>query len=465
MTFVNRADELAQLDRWFATPGAGMGVVWGRRRVGKSVLLRQWVRGRRAVVHVARNRAPQDELRALGGAVAAVATLPHRDLSARPFLDWDDAFDALAELANPEPLVLVIDEFPELLKSTPGLESALRSIWERVEATSNLRLILCGSAVRAMGAVQEPSAPLYNRMTLRLQVHPFRVNEVSAMLPRASALDRAAAWGVCGGLPYYLARWDDAEDFTSNLRNLFTSDSAVLQTEGEFVLATEEVIGGAGERLPEQVIRAIAGGRTSFSEVKSAIRTLPTRVLSELERNRMIAKVLPVTSRDGKLTYYRVVDNFLAFWLALIEPHRPAIEQGLGESILPVIVEAFDDYMGVRWEEAVRAHVRAEAVAGRLRPHVVAVGEYWNTQAGPNEDPCQLDVVALVGRSRTVGLVGEAKWAKKKSAVGVLADIQRKATQARLDLVDDVQWLVAARDQVTHVPAGVLAVTAHEIFA
>ena len=152
-------------------------------------------------------------------------------------------------------------------------------------------------------------------------------------------------------------------------------------------------------------------------------------------------------------------------WLTLVEPHRPAIEQGLGESILPVIVSSFDDFMGARWEEAVREHVRIEASAGRLLPEAVAVGEFWKTQAGPTDDPCQLDIVALVGRSRKVALAGEVKWGAKQSAPALVANVRRKVEQARLDTVDDVQWLVAARDLVTRVPSGVLSVTAHEVFA
>jgi len=270
---------------------------------------------------------------------------------------------------------------------------------------------------------------------------------------------------VCGGSPYYLARWDDSLDFRDNVRQLFCSDSAMLLGEGEFVLATEDIVGGGGERLPERVIRTISAGRTSFSDIGSAVGTLPTRALVELERNRLIAKVAPVTSPSGKLTYYRIADNFLAFWLTLVEPHRPAIEQGLGESILPVMIASFDDFMGARWEEAVREHIRIEASAGRFAPEIVAVGEFWKTQAGPADDPCQLDVVALVGRSRKVALAGEVKWGAKRSAGALVATMRRKVEQAQLDTVDDVQWLVSARDVVTGVPSGVLSVTAHEVFA
>jgi AAA+ ATPase superfamily predicted ATPase len=463
--FVNREQELAALERWWETPGAGLSVVWGRRRVGKSWLLRHWADGKRAVVHVARNQPAGAELAALAAGLAAVAPTARRDLLARPFHDWDDAFDVLAEAAAGERLLVIVDEFPELLKASPGLESALRAIWERVDGTCQLKVVLCGSAVRAMEAVQQQDAPLFNRMTLRLQVHPFRVQEIGRMLPAASPLERAAAWGVCGGMPFYLAAWDDDQPFRANVQRLFCNDHALLLGEGEFVLATEDIAGGGRERLPEQVLRAVAGGSTSFTAVRSAVRALPTRVLSDLEGLRLLRRVQPVTERPStKLSYYRIADNFLAFWLTVIERYRPAIEQGLGRQVLDVVLAEFDDFMGARWEDALRDHVRALAADGRLPGGIVDVGEVWRRQTGPQEDPCQLDLVAVAGRRREVAVLGEAKWAKRRSAGQLIADVRRKATEASLQLAPEPVYVACARDVLTNVPAGTLTVTAHDIF-
>jgi AAA+ ATPase superfamily predicted ATPase len=227
----------------------------GRRRVGKSQLLRHWALDKHSVVHVARNRAPAEELAALSQAVATIVLGTRRDLIARPFHDWDDAFDFLAAASASEPLLIVIDEFPELLKSSPTLESALRAIWERIDGTCQPRLILCGSAVRVMEALQTQDAPLFNRMTLRLQVNPFRPSEMAKMLPAASPLERAAAWGVRGGMPFYLSAWDENLKFRDNIAKLFCNEHALLLSEGEFVLATE----GYSRRAS----RSVAGAGTA----------------------------------------------------------------------------------------------------------------------------------------------------------------------------------------------------------
>ncbi|HWL44864.1 MAG TPA: ATP-binding protein [Ilumatobacter sp.] len=463
--FVNRTDELAALDAWWKRPGSALGIVWGRRRVGKSWLLKHWASDRRAVFHVASNQAPLDELASLSRAVAAVVSPRRRDLAIRPFVDWDDAFETLADLADAEPLLVVIDEFPELFKVIPGFDSRLRAIWERIDGTSQLKLVLCGSAVRSMEAIQAQDAPLFNRTTLRLLVQPFRPHEVSAILPAATPVERAAAWGVCGGMPYYLGAWDGSVGLRDNVERLFCHEHALLLNEGELVLANEEAVGGGRERLPEQVLRAIASGRSGFSDIKSVINTLPTRVLDHLAAVRLVDKVQPVTERpDNRRSYYRIADNFLAFWLTVIERHRPAIEQGLGPNVVGVVLEAFDDYMGARWEEALREHVRHLAAIGSLTD-LVQVGEFWLRQVRPNEDPCQLDLVGLAGRRREVAVIGEAKWARRRSAHTLVGEMQRKAVEARLQLAAHPVWVACAREQLTNVPANCLAVTAADIFA
>lgn len=464
--FVNRVEEIAALDAWSRKSGSAMAVVWGRRRVGKSQLLRHWSKDKRAIMHVARNSALADELAEFSRSVQAVVKGTRRDLNARPFIDWDDLFDFLADASAREPLVIIIDEFPELLKSSPGLESTIRSIWDRIADICKLRLILCGSAVRAMEALQTQDAALFNRMTLRLQVHPFNPSEVAPMLPMTSALDRAAAWGVCGGMPFYLSAWEESQSFRQNVGRLFCNEHALLLNEGSFVLATEDVAGGKRDRLPEQVLRAVSGGSTSFSAIGSLIKTQPTRVLADLEQLRLLQRVQPVTEpQTTKLSYYRIADNFLSFWLTVIEKHRAAIDQGLGKSVLNVVVQEFDDFMGERWEEALRKHIVAMVSRGEIAEDVVAVGEYWNRQVGPQQDPCQLDVIAIAGRSKKVALIGEAKWAKKYDGARMLKGVTTKASLAKLNLVEKPTWVLCTRDEVTNLPENCLSITAHDIFA
>jgi uncharacterized protein len=464
MVFVNRQAELAALDDWWARPGPQLGVVWGRRRVGKSYLLAHWSRDRRAVYHVARNRPPMHELVALSQAAQPLLAGGRRDLARRPFTDWDDVFDTLAEAATREPLLFVLDEVSELIQADSRLPSALRAIWERMTGTK-LRLLLCGSAVRTMEALQRERAPLYGRATLRLRLQPFTPHQSSALLPGMTAAERAKAWGVCGGMPFYLGLWDGRASTRTNLTRLFCAEHALLLNEGELVLSTED-FAGSRERLPGRLLRAIAGGSTRFSELRQALGTDPTRVLQATQDLDLVQRVEPVRSgSDSRRALYRIGDNFLAFWLAVVEPHRPAIAQGLGSEIAKAMERQLDDFMGDRWEEAFRAHLVRVAPDLGLPEPVVQVGRFWKQRTSDQDDPSEMDAVVLVGRGRRVALVGEAKWSRTEDGRRLTRALSRKLALSGLPTTAEPRYAICAREAVSNADSDVLVITAADIFA
>jgi AAA+ ATPase superfamily predicted ATPase len=418
------------------------------------------------VFHVARNRSESEELAELSSAAASVIELPRRRLRKTLFRDWDEAFDHFAAAAETEPLVVIIDELPELIHANPRVESALRAIWERMRDTK-LRLLLCGSAVRTMEALQEERAPLFGRATLRMHVRPFAPHEAAQMLPDLVSMERARVWGVCGGMPLYLSLWDQQATFEDNLAMLVARPGGILLTEGELILATEDFAGGRRERIPEQVLRAIAAGRTRFGELKQALGTDPTRALAALQGLDLIERMQPVGSRvDPRGSYYRVQDNFLAFWLAVVEPHRSAIVRGHSR-VATIIGRQFDHFMGDRWEEAFRTHlIHALADDERVQP-MVDLGRFWKPRVATEEDPCEMDAVGLTGIERRLSLAGEAKWARSEDGRRVLRTLQRKVVTSGLlrDADPDPLYVICAREEVSgDLPAETLVVTAEDIF-
>jgi AAA+ ATPase superfamily predicted ATPase len=457
VSFVNREVELEQLGAWGSRRDSGIAIVWGRRRVGKTALIQQFAGSRPAIFHTGGGRPASAELAALSRAAAPLLGGAERDLAIRPFADWDDALETLAFAARRDPLLLVLDEFPALVETSPELPSLIRAAWDRFGSGTKLKLLLCGSAVRVMEAMQEERAPLYGRLDLAMLLHPFRPHEAARMLPSLSPSRRALVWGLVGGMPLYLSWWDQGASVRSNLARLACTPGGPLLNEGQLVLATE----GEGGDLARQVLYAIATGRTKFNEIEQEIRADPARTLDRLVALRLVERLVPVTEdpRRTRRRIYRLADNFLAFWLGLLDRYRPEIERGLGESVLPVLEESIDDHMGSPWEDAFRDHLRRLAVAGELEDGIVAVGPFWTAAA----DPAEIDAVALAGRGRQAVLLGEAKWSKRVSAPGLRAELERKA-QFLPRLAEAPRYAICARERVDGAD-DVLAVTAADIFS
>ncbi|MGH9070103.1 MAG: ATP-binding protein, partial [Acidimicrobiales bacterium] len=377
-----------------------------------------------------------------------------RDLDARPYVSWDEAIESLASHGGEAPILLVLDEFPELVRSDPSLESVLRSAADRLGSRSPLRILICGSAVSIMESLSEERRPLFGRLGLRLPVHPFRPHEAAQMLTMLAPAERALVWGLVGGVPLYLSWWDQNISVGANLAELVCTPGGRLLNEGHLLLATE----GDSAGLSGPVLTAIATGRTRFSEIRDAVRTDPSRTLERLASLRLVERVVPITERAARSrrVSYRVMDNFLAFWLRLVDPYRAEIDRGLGSSILPVLIKSLDDFMGDRWEEAFREHLRRLASSGELGD-VVAVGSFWSGGAD------EIDAVCLAGRERAAVLVGEAKWTRQVQAPALESALARKAA-ALPSVRHPLRMALCARDAVVGAAPGTLTVTAADVF-
>lgn len=319
-----------------------------------------------------------------------------------------------------------------------------------------LRILLCGSATRIMERIQQERSPLYGRIDLRLLLHPLRPHEAAAMLTRLTPSDRALVWGLVGGVPQYLKWWDTADALQQNLERLVCTPGGLLLTEGAYVLATE----GSSSDLARQILSAVAAGRTRYNEIEAAVRTAPARVLESLIELRLLERVCPVTENPSRSRnkIYRIADNFLAFWLGVVERYRTEIERGLGGTILPVLIDELSDFMGPRWEEAFRLHLRRLAADGALRADVVAIGPYWAS----SPTPLEIDAVVLAGRSRRAVLVGEAKWARRADGGLLYRELVRKASHLPR-VADDVTFAICAREEVRGV-GPTMKITAADIF-
>jgi uncharacterized protein len=458
--FVNRVDELAALRAWWDRPNARPALVWGRRRVGKTALLQHFAASTEApvVFHTGTGETAAAEIATLSRQVAAAVPDGMRDLAAAPYESWRDLLDHLARAARDSRVLLVLDEFPELIASSPALPGILRAFLDEVHGHTQLRIIFSGSAIRTIEEMREYRAPLYGRFDLTLQLHQFRPHEAALMLSDLSPADRARVYGIAGGTPLYLSWWDQHASITENLLELAGRPGSPLLTEGLLVMATEV---GAGEHTMS-VLTAIAAGRTKHSEIKDVIGADPTRTLDRLVELRIIERLLPVTEQGtrSRRRIYRIFDNYLSFYLGPLMRFRAEIERGLGKTIVSSLNAFLDKHMGQVYEEAFREYLRRIANEGALGEGVVAVGPWWS-----DDSQQEIDAVVLAQRelTRIPVLAGECKWASRVDAVRIKAGLIRKAAVMTPD-AEQLGYVVCAREAVEHADSQTRTVTAADIF-
>jgi len=400
MEFLDREDERARVCRVLDGREGAFACLYGRRRCGKSRLLRECVKGRAdCLYHVA----DRSERAAQVARFVAEAAARWPAMRAAATGDWGMALDLWAAVA-PRGSMLVLDEFPYLVETCPELPSILQRVVDGLAETGR-KIIVCGSSQRMMqGFVLKANEPLYGRAAEILPIRPLPFGWLKRAFPKASASERLRMWGAWGGVPRYWELQQESKTLVEALqRNL--SPLGVLRREPEFLLMDE--VGDVAQA--STVLAFIGEGAHRVSEIAGRMGRSATdlsRPLQRLTELELITREQPFgTDARGKKSLYRIADPFLDFWFTFVRP-RWSQETFLDTKEDQVRFEqAYQVHLGGVWERLVR-----ETLARRPLPDSGVrwrnVSRWWGS--GSDHAPMELDVVAESEDGKTL-LVGEAK--------------------------------------------------------
>jgi AAA+ ATPase superfamily predicted ATPase len=420
--FLDRAAERTRLEEWWVGSERMPVNLYGRRRVGKSWLLRRFAHGKPAVLLVAERLAPGAQLARFAGVLAPLQGGVVPDLP-----DVATLLRTLFRLARNEPLLAVIDEFPWLLGTTqPEVErtlSAIQAVMEDERDASKLKLIVCGSAVAQMEAMQSERNPLHGRL-IRLEIRPLDLGRAAEFLPGHDPVGRFERYAISGGMPRYLAAVGSGRLKDAVCQQILQPD-APLWNEGRTIV---------GQELREPavhfaVLEELAAGEKEMGEIAGALR-LPggtvSKYLSTLESLRLVSRRLPLgaspTARGG---HWVLGDPFLRFWFRFVFPYQADLEAGLAPADLfdTEISPALAGHIAPMFEDACRAHARHTFGTTATR-----VGRWWGNalhalRRSGDRSSEEIDIVGMA-RGR-VTLIGEAKWTTAPMGPTVLRDLER----------------------------------------
>jgi AAA+ ATPase superfamily predicted ATPase len=372
VTFLNRTDDLEILgDSWEAASSTGQFfVLWGRRRVGKTELLTHFARDKRAFYFEATDATERTQLRNLSEELALVSG---NDLYREaPFPTWSAALEGIAQYVGARRTLVVLDEFQFLAARQRELPTLLSTWLRKTGRRLPVLFVIAGSEV-SFFREDVLGGQLYGRRTGQLRLRPFSHLDAALFVPHFSPEDKVRTYAVCGGMPYYLATFDDDRPFEENILRNILYRGGLLHEEAELLLRQEL----ADPLNYFSVLEAVARGATRTSQV--AARTgleVPqvSQTLRTLERLELVEQRRPVTaSPTSSKTSWALLDGFLDFSFRFVEPYRSRLRTRdearahLRTTVLPQL----DHFVSKpAWERICQHHMRDAENAK-------AVGAWW----------------------------------------------------------------------------------------
>ncbi|WP_231618635.1 ATP-binding protein [Nonomuraea sp. SBT364] len=412
--FIGRSRELASLGRFLARVGTGDRpgraiLMRGRRRVGKSRLAEEFIR-RSGVPGFFYTAAQEPFPEQLAGFVAdaAASELPGAALfDEQAPTSWDSALRLLAQaVPQDSPSIVVIDELPFLIAQDPHLEGRLQRLFDREFSRRPVLLLLIGSDLSVMEAINQYDRPFYMRAS-EMIVEPLTPADVAERL-RLPAAETMDAYLITGGFPMILDEWPAGASLRTFLDAAVPDATSALTVSGERALAAEF----PADAQARVLLKAIGSGQRTYSSISRAAAGIPStsikRGLQILMDKRMVRAELPLSTRPSRETRYHITDAHLRFWLSFIEPGLPYVYRGRGDLALERIRRSWAAWRGMAVEPLVRESLRR--MEG-MPDGTGAVGGYWTRSNDPEIDLVGADREPI---AKTITLLGSIKWLENR---------------------------------------------------
>ena len=377
MKFYGREQQQKKLKRVLVKNELQIALIYGRRRVGKSELIKQCLLSEDVpkLNYECKQTTELNNVESLSTLISENFGLP-----ALGFGSMETLLDYLFQRAEKEQLILVLDEYPYLRETVTGIDSILQSLIDRYKDTTHLKLVLCGSYVEIMKSLLARENPLYGRVDLAIDLKPMDYYESAMFYPSFSSEDKVRLYSVFGGIPYYNRLIDPALSVRENIQELISTPGARLENEVSMYLKSEiSKIANANE-----VFEALSKGFSKYSDLlsQSHVSSGPTLVdvLEKLIRMEVVEKQAPINDADNRRkSGYFIVDNLSLFYYRYIFrflSQRNVLDEDVFYD--RYINEDFEtQYVPRIFENICKQYLIRQNRAGKIEPPFDKIGKYY----------------------------------------------------------------------------------------
>ena len=436
MKFIDREQEMDTLMDEYNREGSSLIIMYGRRRVGKTKLISEFIKEKNALYFLA---SQESEVQNRNLFKEKVADFINSDLLHNATVsDWDTIFKAVIETKFQTKPIIVIDEFQYIGKSNKAFPSIMQRIWDTILKDKSVMLILCGSLITMMKEqTLEYSSPLYGRRTAQIRLKQIPFSYYEKYFPNKSYKELVEMYAVTGGVPKYIESFRNEKDIYCAIKKHVLSPSSYLYDEPHFLLQQEVAEIGSYFSL----IKTIAAGNSKLSAIASSLQLPQTRLtkylktlidLDILEREVPITEENPDKSKKG---LYRIKDNFIKFWFAFIYPNLSFLESDNAQIVMDKIKKSFiSGQVSFVYEDVCRQKMW-QMNAGGMWPFTFSkIGRYWDSNT-------EIDIAAIDPDGKNL-ILGECKYWKEPMGINILSALEEKAKNVSWNKNGRKTWFV-----------------------
>ena len=436
--FINRIQEMKTLEEQYNMPSSSMVILYGRRRVGKTSLICEFLRKHSDNIYFLATE--ESEALNLKSFKEQVAEYTGNELLKSANLDWLTVFKLLTEHKTQTKKVIVIDEFQYIGEDNNAFPSIMQKVWDTLLKDANIMLILCGSLITLMKRqTLDYVSPLYGRRTAQIKLKQIPFNYYGEFMEGKSINELLPFYAVTGGVPKYIESFLGVEDLYDGIQNRILNPQSYLYEEPYFLLQKE--VSEIGSYF--SLIKAIAMGNRKLSEIAANIevkQTSLTKYLKTLIDLDLIEREVPVTESNpekSKSGLYKIKDNFIAFWFKFVYLYRAYLEKGETQFVLSQIKKGFiQNYASYVYEDVCRERMWELSANDFWNFHFDRVGRYWGSKAD------ETDIVAIDSIGKNL-VLGECKYSMSEKGLSVLHGLQERAKSLQvLTGAENVEYII-----------------------
>ncbi|MBW2100807.1 MAG: ATP-binding protein [Deltaproteobacteria bacterium] len=441
--FVNREDELKYLHKEYDQKRSSLVIIYGRRRIGKTTLIKHFIKGKKALYFIATEESERENKKSLQHALADFTGngLLKKDVA----LEWGEIFSIFTHYNPADRKILVIDEFQYLGKSNKAFPSIFQKFWDEYLVHSNIMVILCGSLVSMMfNQTLSYSSPLYGRRTSQIRMTQIAFKHYGAFFENPDVIDLIEYYSVTGGVPKYIELFTPSSNIFEAIQTNILSKQSFLYEEPVFLLERE--VGEIGTYF--SIIKSIAAGNHKMGKIAGSLginQTGATKYLKTLIELDLVERIVPVTEKNpekSKKGLYYIRDNFIKFWFRFVYPYRNYLEIENSEFVVKKLKENFrDNHVSFIYEDICREKLLDLSSKEFFDFTILKSGKWWDK----NEE---IDIVALSEEENKI-IFGECKYTKHKVDINVYFDLKEKSKKVKWSADSINYYIIFSRSGFT----------------